>query len=307
MYPPISPKRKLFLNAGQLKDKTPIRVYYEMSGNLDGIPVIYLHGGPGDHTGPPLRRLFNPAIYNIVMMDQRGCGRSTPRNHLEKNTTAHLLKDIAAIQATLGRKVVLAGGSWGTSLAMLYAIKYPTRVAALILRGVYDLSGDTDVLDAVFPDKKAAMDKLIPKRGQTKQVTRVLAGKASATRRKLVKLLADPASIHVISAPQKSTYADDFTLSIVGDHYEANHYFVPRNTIYKGLHKIKNIPTFMVNGRFDVVTPAEIAYKVCSKLNVCSLEFVKGGHTYHEPEVSEALTRASDKCAKMLSGASGKE
>jgi len=305
MYPPISPKKQLFLNAGELKDKTPIRVYYEMSGNLDGIPVIYLHGGPGDRTTPQLRRLFNPAIYNIILMDQRGCGRSTPRNHLEKNTTSYLIKDIAAIQATLGRKVVLAGGSWGTSLAMLYAIKYTTLVAALILRGVYDLSGDTDVLDAVFPDKKAAMDQLIPRRGQTKHVTQVLTGKASPTRRKLVKLLADPGSLYAISSPHKGNYADDFTLSIVGDHYEANHYFVPRNTIYKGLHKIKNIPTFMVNGRFDVVTPAEIAYKVCSKFNVCSLEFVKGGHTYLEPEVSEALTRASDRCAKLI--ASGKE
>jgi proline iminopeptidase len=300
MYPPISPKKRLFLDAGELKDKTPIRVYYEMSGNLDGIPVIYLHGGPGDHTSPQLRRLFDPAVYNIILMDQRGCGHSTPRNHLEQNSTPYLLRDIAAIQATLNRKVVLAGGSWGTSLALLYAIKYPTRVAALILRGVYDLSGETNVLDAVFPDKKAAMDQLMPKRGRKKQVTRVLTGKATTTRRKLVKLLADPESMHVISTPNKSKPADDFTLAVVGDHYEANHYFVPRNTIYKGMHKIKNIPTFMVNGRFDVVTPAEIAYKVCSKFNVCSLEFVKGGHTYHEPEVIEALTRASDRCAKLL-------
>ena len=292
MYPSLRAAKTMMLTVGSTA-KGPIKVYVEMSGNLDGLPVVYLHGGPGDHVTPYLRRLFNPAKYCIILMDQRGCGRSVPRNHLEHNTTADLLADIATVQTMVGKRIVLAGGSWGTALALLYAIRYPDRVLALVLRGVYDLTQDSTVLDSVYPENTM-------KEHHLPNDDRKLLALLKRRSRKATRVLADPRPMYVVSRPTRSTYADDYTVALVGQHYEANHFFVPRGAIKRGLPRIKHIPTFMVNGRYDVVTPATIAYHMCKQFDHCTLKFVPGGHTIYEPAVAEAFVAATDQCAKML-------
>jgi pimeloyl-ACP methyl ester carboxylesterase len=138
-YPSIQPFFKTLLEVDTLKNGDTVKIYVEMSGNKTGIPVIYLHGGPGDHSDPSIRRLFNPKVFNIIQFDQRGCGQSVPLNHTEKNTTQHLIKDMEAIRKLIQvPKFLVAGGSWGTTLALAYAEAHP--VLGLILRGVFDLS-----------------------------------------------------------------------------------------------------------------------------------------------------------------------
>ena len=127
-----------------------MELYVECSGNAKGIPVIYLHGGPGDHITPRHRRWYDPKAYHIILWDQRGTGQSKPSNHTERNTTKLLISDMEKIRAYVGVETwVVAGGSWGSSLAMMYAQAHPERVRALLLRGIYDLSKQ-DVLDAMW-------------------------------------------------------------------------------------------------------------------------------------------------------------
>lgn len=294
MYPATRAIREMLITVGHLGG-TPIQIYVEMSGNMKGIPVIYLHGGPGDHVTPYLRRLFNPKEYCIVLMDQRGCGKSLPRNHLIQNTTQDLIKDIALVQNMFQQKIVLAGGSWGTALALLYAIEYPTKVCALVLRGVYDLSTDSTVIDSIYPENTMKEHRLPD---NDRALLSLLKNKKS--RRRVTKVLADPTPMYVMSPASKSSFADDYTVALIGQHYEAHHFFVPPMKIKRGISRIRHIPTFMVNGRYDIVTPASIAYNICKKMDHCSLEFVQGGHTIFEPEVAKAFVKATDKCAALL-------
>jgi proline iminopeptidase len=301
MYPPLDPYQTIMLHTDTLSNGEMVKIYVECSGNPHGYPIIYCHGGPGDHVTSRLRQLYNPN-YKIILFDQRGCGHSKPLNHLEKNTTSFLLSDMEAIRKHIGcDQWIVSGGSWGSSLALLYAEQYPTRVSGLILRGIYDLSTTNDILDIVYPEKEKQMSKLLHLKTKSNKemytkTTRLLNSKKTKKRRKLIELLADDESMYVISKqPHEDTFQSKETLSIVGNHYEKNKYFVAKNKIYKNIHKIKHIPTIMVEGRYDLVTPMKMAYKLSKKLNHCELMIVRGGHSSQEHEVTRALVHASDK------------
>ncbi len=133
LYPPIDPFDQRIIDVGDGH-----RVYVEQCGNPDGVPVLVLHGGPGGGCSPAMRRYFDPQIYRVVLFDQRGCGRSRPHASVEDNTTWHLVRDIEVIRAALGiEKFICFGGSWGATLALIYAISHPDRVSHLVLRGVF--------------------------------------------------------------------------------------------------------------------------------------------------------------------------
>ena len=304
MNPPIEPHHVFWLTRDILSSGEKVKVYVECSGNPKGQPIIYCHGGPGDHVSPRIRRLFNPE-YNIILFDQRGCGQSTPQNHLQKNTTSFLLSDMEAIRKKIGcESWVVAGGSWGSSLALLYAQKYPQRVSGLILRGIYDLSTSNDVFDIIYPEKEDDMKRLLGLKTKSdkelyNKTTRVLNSKGTKKRRKLINMLSEDDAMFVISNPPESeSFSTKETLSIVGNHYEKNKYFVPKDTIYKHMNKIKHIPTIMVEGRYDLITPMKMAYKISKKMDHCELVIVRGGHSSQEYEVSKALVNASNKMLK---------
>lgn len=295
----------MYIDAGHLKDGTPIQVYYEISGNRQGVPVMYLHGGPGDHISASFRNVYDPKRYFVILVDQRGCGKSKPRNQLEKNTTTDLLNDMEAIRTQLNvSKMVVAGGSWGTALAILYAEKYPARVHGLILRGVYDLDLKDVVLPLVYPDAEEALDQLIPsKTNKTfyRKVTRVLTGPRTAKRRKLIDLLTAPEPMYVMSKTKHTdSYKDKETLAVVGNHYEAHHFFSSRKGLYKKLKKLKHIPVIMVEGRYDIITPMYIANELCKQLPKCDLRVVKSGHAALEPDTQKALLKASNDMLKRI-------
>lgn len=303
MYPPIKPHDSFLLHVDTLSNGQPVKVHVECSGNPKGIVVIYLHGGPGDCIQPRLHRLYNPKKYHIVLFDQRGCGKSTPRNHTEKNTTKHLICDIECIRKRIKcDKMIVAGGSWGSALALLYAEAHPSRVLGLILRGVYDLSED-DVLEQMYPEHTEQLHQILniqDDRREKKAIQRVLKSKTKK-RRQLIHLLSTSVPAHVTNKSiKRDSFKDQETLTIVGEHYESNHYFVPKKTIYKQFHKIKHIPTIMVEGRYDMVTPMKMAYTLQKKFTHCELMIVPAGHASDEKEVADGLVKASDKMLAII-------
>jgi proline iminopeptidase len=304
MYPSIQPYYKTMFQVDVLKNNKKVEIYLECSGNKNGIPVIYLHGGPGDHVTPRHRRWYDPKHYHIILFDQRGSGQSKPLNHTEKNTTKLLIEDMEAIRKHLNiNKWVVAGGSWGSSLALLYSQSHPAKVLAIILRGVYDLSQE-DVLDSMYPEEKDKLYQLLDihkeKDEQTK-INKVLSNK-TRKRRKLIQLMANEETMFVVSpTPKNLSFSDSETLTVIGNHYDSHHYFVPKNLIYKNMHKIKHIYTIMIEGRYDMVTPMKIAYKLSKLFDHCDLTVVKAGHSAMEENITKALVKKSKELFKMLS------
>ena len=294
-----------YVSVDILKNGDPVRVYYTIKGNPKGIPAVFLHGGPGDNITPSFNHQFDLKLYRLLLFDQRGCGKSKPRNHLEKNTTRHLLADMETLREKVmgAEKWLVAGGSWGSALALLYAEKWPARCCGLLLRGVFDLSLDSAVMSQVYPENDAVLDMLVPSKTTREfnaKTTKLLNGKRTATRRKLIHALNRNEPMYVFSKPSKDSFAVQETSALIGTHYESHHFFVPSQAIYKGLHKIKHIPVIMVEGRYDVVTPMTMAYKLSKRLPKAELRVVQAGHSMHDHDMMKTLKKASQDLAPML-------
>ena len=284
------------LHVDNLPNGKKVELYVECSGNKQGIPVIYLHGGPGDHITPRHRRWYDPKAYHIILWDQRGSGQSLPKNHTERNTSKLLIRDMEKIRMHMGiEKWVVAGGSWGSSLALMYAQEHPERVMAMILRGVYDLSKE-DVLDSMWPEQKDQLHHLLGIKNDRQEQTKInqTLSRKTRKRRQYIHLMQNDDVMTVFTPPKKLGYKETETMTIIGNHYDANNYFVPKNTIYKNMHKIKHIPTIMVEGRYDMVTPMKIAYKLSKMMDHCELMIVRGGHATIEEAITKGLVKASD-------------
>lgn len=293
-----------YISVDRLRDGTPVEMHYTVYGNPQGIPLVYLHGGPGDAVTPSFQDQFDLNLYRLYLYDQRGCGKSKPRNHLEKNTTLHLLKDLEMLRCHCEvEQWVVAGGSWGSALALLYAEKWPRRVLGLLLRGVYDLTLDNAVLDSMYPENKALIDEIVPATSERefyRKTMRILTGKKTATRRKLIHALNKNEPLYVMGKASKDSFAVQETLAFIGKHYEGHHFFVPPNAVYKGLHRIRHVPTIMVEGRYDMVTPMNIAYTLSKRLPRSELRIVPAGHTMHERAILKALFQASKDLAERI-------
>ena len=286
----------------ELKDEQDVLMYYYELGVPNGIPLVYLHGGPGDEVNETFKAQFDEKKYRIILFDQRGCGKSTPRNHLEKNTTPHLLQDIEKLRSFLKvEKWVVAGGSWGSSLALIYAEKHPSKVLGLLLRGVFDLSLENCVLESVYPESDEQIKRLLGTKTKVNaRSTRVLNGRKSATRRKLIQEMGRNEPLYVIGKPPTDPFKVQETLALLGNHYEVNRFFTPKNYIYKNIWKIKHIPTIIVQGRYDVVTPMNMAYKISKLLPRSDLRVFNAGHTMKEKAILNGLREASTDLAQRI-------
>ena len=303
MYPPIQPHKKEWLCTDHLSTGQPVEIYVECSGNPKGVPVIYLHGGPGDHSVPRIRRLYDPKFYHIILFDQRGCGKSLPANHTEKNTTEYLIRDIECIREWIHTpSMVVTGGSWGSTLALLYAQAHPSRVDALILRGVYDLTND-DVLDHMYPEQEDIIQKFIhlkPSEDEDKKIQKILSRKTKK-RTALIRLMSNEPQMHVTTkTTRKEPFKESETLAVIGTHYGLHQHFASKRQLYENMYKIKDIPTIMVEGRYDMVTPPKMAYTLCKRFTDCELIMVPAGHSSSEREVTRALVKASNKLKTIL-------
>lgn len=312
LYPEINENFSEMINV----DKTH-SIYYEESGNPNGVPVVFLHGGPGCGASAKNRRYFDPKFYRIILFDQRGSGKSTPRACLENNDTWHIIEDMEKIRELLKiDKWLVFGGSWGSTLALCYAIKHPNRVLSLILRGVF-LGRKEDILwiyekggaSNIFPEEferfssvvsKGNKDKLIESyykmlTSKDKEERELAAKEWSMWEGSLVTLYPDP---NLENSFGEINFA--ISMATIECHFWMNNMFWnDDNFILNNSHIIKDIPTTIVHGRYDVDCRVIGAYELSKKMNNCDLHIVVSGHSGMEPAIVDVLVKTTDKFKEL--------
>ena len=290
----------------------------EESGNPLGIPVIFLHGGPGSGCKPHHRTFFDPATYRIILMDQRGAGLSTPQGCVEANTTPDLIEDLEVIRSQLGiERWVLFGGSWGVTLALLYAETYPKTVAGLILRGCFlgrqrdmdwflgadgvrRLLGDVWFETLIDYDRGDAFETL-------KTLHQAMTGKDELERRRVARAWDHWGGAVTLGATLRPSAADHSVSAKVIQqaalelHYAVHHYYIGENEILKNIGQLIGIPTMIVHGRQDLVCPLESSLALHSALPGSTLRIVEeGGHIAAGDQMVSALVEATLAMAHQL-------
>ena len=307
LYPEIEP-----FDSGMLDVGDGHQIYWERSGTRGAKPAVFLHGGPGGGISAKHRRLFDPHLYDVILFDQRGCGRSTPHAELEANTTWHLVADIERLREMAGfDKWLVFGGSWGSTLALAYAETHPERVSELVLRGIFTLRRAElewyyqHGASLMFPDKWERFIAQIPEaeRGdlmaayrkrlisEDKSV-RIAAAKAwSLWEGETITLLPDPAT----SAPFGG---DEFALAFarIENHYFVHGGWVEEGQLIREAGKLAGIPGVIVQGRYDMACPPVTAWELHKAWPQAEFHLIENaGHAYSEPGILDRLIRATDK------------
>ncbi len=310
LYPAIEPFTTHSLTVDQRHT-----LYIEECGKPDGIPVLFLHGGPGAGCTPTHRQFFNPELYRIILFDQRGCGRSTPHADLVDNTTAHLVADIETIRRYLKiDRWLVFGGSWGSTLALAYAEKFNEKVSGLILRGIF-LCRDQDIqwfyqrgtdrffpdywqdyLRPIPPDKRKdlvrAYHELLTGPDETKKLEAALAW--SLWEARTATLLPDKTIQNFFA--QKSVA---LSMARIECHYFINQTFLEPNQLLLNANAITNIPGIIVHGRYDSICPVDQAFALSEVWPGAETVIVPdAGHAATEPGIIHALITATDRFAK---------
>ena len=304
-YPPIEPFR-----SGRIQVDSIHEIYWEECGNPDGVPVVYLHGGPGAGCSPESRRFFDPSRYRIVLFDQRGAGRSTPHGEVSNNTTALLVADIEVLRAKLGIAAWhVFGGSWGSTLALAYAQEHPDRCSSLTLRGVF-LLRDSEVQWFLYGVRKFAprawqsFEEFLPEhlRGDLLEGYWLMLNDSSAQVRLNAALSwarYEGGCATLLSSVQMMAQASDPHIAVglarVEVHYMRANRFTPDDGLVCGLSGIKHIPCAIVQGRYDLLCPPETAMLVHSMLPGSSLHIMDdAGHSAAEPSIRSKLLQIMD-------------
>ena len=307
LYPASEPSQSEMLKVSSLHT-----IYVEQSGSPRGRPALALHGGPGGGVSPEMRRFFDPAQYRVVMMDQRGCGRSTPHAELRDNTTWDLVSDIERVREKLGiEKWLVFGGSWGSTLALAYAAKHPERVAGLVLRGVFLLrraeidwfyqSGASNI----FPDAFERYASAIPEderdnflQAYSKRLTspdretRLKAARAWARWEGETISIAGPSALPLRFSEDRFVEA----FARIENHYFMNNgFFQSDDWLLDQAALLRHIPCRIAHGRYDVCTPMASAWALKQRWPEAELEIIHdAGHSSLEPGIIDALVRATD-------------
>ena len=307
LFPEIEPNKEYMLTCGDIHN-----IYVEESGNPDGQPILFLHGGPGGGCGAKQRRFFDPKYYRIILFDQRGCGKSTPLGETKENTTEDLISDIETIRKHLNiEKWILFGGSWGSSLALAYGVRYPEYLTGLILRGVF-LSREKELdwflkdVDQFFPEYHELLlnhKDNINKDNLVEEYTRLvfdnnfnIAKKASVAWNKfegsVLKLL--PTSD--LSDNKEINYEFELARAKVQLHYINNLCFIDGEKILNKVEVLENIPVEIVQGRYDMVCPPKTAYDLKQRLPHSQLVIIAdAGHSASEDGTLSSLISATEK------------
>ena len=317
------PRRNLYprheaRRSGRLRVSDIHEIFWEESGNPNGLPVVALHGGPGGGSSPEMRRFFDPERYRIFLFDQRGCGRSTPHSELRENTTWDLVDDIEALRAHMGiSQWLVFGGSWGSTLSLAYAVTHPDRVLGLVLRGIFLVSKPEiqwfyqNGASRLFPD---AYDRYVAPIPETERSDLLVAFHR--------RLTGNDRQARIEAARAWSRWEGE-TLSIKGplttpprfnedDFVDAFariecHYFVNRGffatdnwLLEQCAEKLKDIPGVIVHGRYDVVTPLSTAWALSKAWPKAELHIIPdAGHSSMEPGIVDRLIQATDDFAGM--------
>lgn len=308
MFPPIEPYQ-----TGLLDVSDGHFMYYEVSGNPQGLPVAVIHGGPGAGSRAELRCFHDPRIYNIICFDQRGCGRSRPHDSLESNTTRHLISDMERLRIYLGvDRWQLFGGSWGATLALLYAQAHPARVASLILRGVFLMRRRElnwfyqDGSNWLFPEAYARFTAGLKEAEQADVIAayyKRLTHPSDAMRLKAARAWSEweaaTLTMRTDSAGRRLFENDAATLAFarIGAHYFAHNGFLESDgQILQRMDRLARTPGTIVQGRYDVITPPRSAYELHKAWPKSSLRMVEdAGHAMTEPGIARELLAATQR------------
>ncbi|MBL4837241.1 MAG: prolyl aminopeptidase [Kordiimonadaceae bacterium] len=308
LYPPIEPyaSDNLTVDGGH-------RIYVEQSGNPDGKPIVFIHGGPGGGTSSIQRRFFNPQKYRIILFDQRGCGRSRPHASLENNTTQDIIADIEVIRKAFKIKQWdLFGGSWGSTLSLLYAQTYPKTVSRLILRGIFLLrQSEVDWFykngtRAIFPESWARFKGAIPADEQDDLITayynRLTKPEYERDRLHFAQewSLWEGSTVTLEPDADQRAYSVDPVFATAFARIEA-HYFKHGgflehdNQILANVDKLLDIPTTIIQGRYDAICPPVSAWDLAQAMPWATLKIVPvAGHSAFEPAIQHELICATD-------------
>ena len=311
LYPEIEPYETGMLDVGDGHS-----LYWELSGNPDGKPAVMLHGGPGGGSSPDHRRQWNPDKYKILVFDQRGCGKSTPYASLENNTTWDLVDDIEKLRTQVSKvdKWQVFGGSWGSTLSLAYAQKYPERATEIILRGIFlfdqyevDWMYKHGGASQVYPDKWDEFEAVIPEaeRGDMVEAYRkrltsndkdeqLKAAKAwSKWEGDIVTLLPSPETVEHFTSPEVAV-----AVARIENHYMATNGWFEKGQLLRDAEKLRGIPGVIVQGRHDTCTPPVAAWKLKKTWPEVELNIIPdGGHLFNEPGILDGLVRATDRFA----------
>ncbi|UUD35541.1 prolyl aminopeptidase [Mycoplasmopsis caviae] len=304
LYPEIEPYQKGYLKVDDIH-----QIYYEVCGNPNGVPVVYVHGGPGGGFSKQCRRYFDPKYYKIVLFDQRGCGKSTPSMELKGNTTWDLISDMEAIRKELKiEKWILFGGSWGTTLSLSYAISYPKRVDKLILRGVF-LARKSDInwlyqegASYIKPKGFAEFTSILKNKEKKNIINSyhkyMHSNNEILRHRALIEWTKWESSLlYLNERPYKEpkNIKSTYEISIIENHYFVNNCFFEENYILNNVDKIKDIETFIVHGEYDLICPPVNAYDLHKNLNNSHLIMVKkSAHTQREVGITKELIKITN-------------
>lgn len=306
LFPPLKANHHLWLKVDDIHD-----LYVEESGNPEGIPVLFVHGGPGAGCEEKHRSYFDPNHYRIILFDQRGSGKSRPHASLDHNTTHDLVADMEKIRAVLKvERWVLFGGSWGSTLSLIYAETYPQHVLGLILRGIF-LCRPREIhwfyqegANRLFPDYWHDFISPIPEAERHDllqahykrlvghdEVARMRSAEAwSVWEGRTATLLTRKEVVDFFSSPHVA-----LSLARIEAHYFVNNIFLEDNQLLRDAYRLKNIPGVIVHGRYDVVCPLENAWDLHRAWPEARLEIVPGaGHSASEPGTVHALVQATN-------------
>jgi proline iminopeptidase len=311
LYPSIDPFDQRMLSVGEGH-----RVYVEQCGNPDGVPVIVLHGGPGGGCSPAMRRYFDPLHYRVILFDQRGCGRSRPHASVENNTTWHLVRDIERIREELDiDRMIVFGGSWGATLALIYAISNPHRVDHLILRGIF-LMTNAEInwfygggAGQFWPDVWDKFIEVVPPEERGDMVAaynRRLFSDDHAQETRFARVWASwentLASINNdgLGGESPAEYARAFAR--LENHYFTNGGFLENDGwILDNIEAIQQIPGTIVQGRYDMICPPVAAYRLHADWPASRMVVVpRAGHALSEPGISAELVRTTDRLRRVV-------
>ncbi|WP_079419069.1 prolyl aminopeptidase [Thiomonas intermedia] len=308
-YPPIEPFKTGLLDTGDGH-----QIYWELSGNPQGKPAVFLHGGPGSGCSPDHRRLFDPQRYCVLLFDQRGCGRSTPHASLENNTTWHLVADIERLRTLLGvDRWLVFGGSWGSTLALAYAQAHTARVSALVLRGIFTLRREEllwfyqEGASWLFPDLWEGFLAPIPEAergdligayrkrltGDDPEAQLACARAWSVWEGQTIRLLPDAANAQMHAQ-------DAFSLAFarIENHYFVHQGWMDEGQLLRDAGKLAEVPGVIVQGRYDACTPVRTAWDLHRAWPQADFQLVPdAGHAYNEPGILSRLIEATDRFA----------
>ncbi|WP_170448642.1 prolyl aminopeptidase [Ruegeria arenilitoris] len=311
LYPPVDPFDQRVVDMGDGH-----RIYVEQCGNPDGIAVVVLHGGPGGGCSPAMRRYFDPEVYRVILFDQRGCGRSRPTASVENNTTWHLVADIERLRKLFEiDDWIVFGGSWGATLALIYAQTHPDRVTRLVLRGVF-LATQAELdwfygggAGKFWPEQWARFTSLLRDSELSDTIgaynkrlfsgdraTEILYARAWSHWENAL------ASIHTNGAVGESPGEYARTFARLENHYFINKAFLEHDgQILDQMDRIAHIPGHIVQGRYDMICPPQAAWSLAEKWPEAELKMVRqAGHALSEPGISAELVRIMDRTAQEV-------